>query len=93
MEQANLTTPEVKPTNTHWKIERVLLDWSTEAIHVSLTGANNEAKFHSYHGNTATTLLRQLNIANLAGQSLHKRILNRLITDGIISGTVTGAPD
>lgn len=92
-EQLDLTTPETKPTNSFYKVERISFDWPAKIISISLVGQNGEAKSHSYTGTTAQTLMIALNKVDLSVLSLHKRILNRLITDGVISGTVSGVPD
>lgn len=93
METLALTTPETKPSNTGYKVVRLLLDWESALIRIELKGVNGEIKTHDYAGATATTLMNQLNTMNLSTQSLQKRILNRLISDGVLTGTVTGSPD
>lgn len=93
MEQATLATPITKPSITTYRVERLYLDWGASFIRVDLKGSNGEDLTHEYTGATALTLMRQLNVLNMATQSLHKRILNRLIADGVIAATVTGAPD
>ena len=46
-----------------------------------------------YRGTVARNMMIVLNKANLTNNSLNKRILNKLIQDGKISGTVTGLPE
>jgi len=48
---------------------------------------------HEYHGNEATDLMKWMNTANFSTTSMHKRILQKLSSDGVIYGTVTGTPD
>lgn len=93
MEQLDLTTPETKPSNTYYRVERISFDWPAKVIHVQLKGQTGEVKSHTYAGVTAETLMIQLNKLDLSAISLHKRILNRLIADGVIGGTVSGVPD
>ncbi len=46
-----------------------------------------------YEGSIAMTLLLALNTANLTIKSLERRVLERLIADGLLAGAVTGLPD
>lgn len=93
MEQLDLAVAETKPTNTRYRVAVLNLDWAGAQIYVGLVGLNGEAKSHTYTGATATTLMNQLNTLNMSTTSLHKRILQRLATDGVLSGTVSGSPD
>lgn len=97
-EQVNLTVAETKPSNNSYSLERFTIDLSgTKTIHIQLKGQNGEAKSVSYNNSTnptAATLISNLNTSNnSAGTSLVKRIYNRLIADGHLSGTVSGTPD
>lgn len=93
MEQLNLSAAETRPTNPNYKIERLTLDWPAATILIQLKGANGEAKSFTYTGAIATTFLTALNKANLTANSLHKRILDRLIADGLLAGSTAGSPD
>lgn len=93
MEQIDLTSPEIKPSNTYYRVERLTLDWPAKAIYVQLKGTNGEAKSFSYSGDIAQILMIALNTANLSIKSLHRRIMERLVTDGLIDGTISGAVD
>ena len=93
MEQLNLTFPVTYPNTTSWKVDELHLRWSAARIDIRLLGSGGESKHVIYSGSTATTLMSALNKANLSTNSLHKRILNQLVTDGEISGTVSGSPD
>lgn len=93
-EKIDLTTP-FKPdpsVATDLTITKVVLDWEGELILITLS-KNGVKKHESYKGSEATTLMALLNKANLATKSLHRRILERLIADGRLSGTISGAPD
>ena len=47
-----------------------------------------------YSGAEARTLMRQLNKANLSTQSLHQRVMAKLLADGKIpAGVESGAPE
>ena len=93
MEQLDLTTPLTYPSTTNWKVVKLALDWYGQFIEIGLLGSNGERKAHSYSGSTALTLMNQLNTLNLSTISLQKRVLNRLVSDGVIAGTVSGLPD
>ena len=93
MEQLDLTTPIVPPATTYYQVVRLVLDWYGQYIEIGLRGPNGELQTHGYSGGTAKTLMTQLNTLDLSTTSLQKRILNRLIADGVVIGTVSGAPD
>ncbi len=92
-ETLDLTAPVVKPSNTGYTVDELRLNWGKERILVVLRGSNGEQVHFSYHGAEATTLMQGLNKANLSANSLHKRILDRLVSDGKLVGTVSGTPD
>ena len=92
-EEVILTTPVTTPSITAWKVSSLHLDWDNSQITIKLRGPNGETKFHSYGGAVALTMMVALNKADLSSNSLHKRILNRLILDRTVLGTVTGTPD
>lgn len=92
-EQLNLTTPITPPALTHYRVVYLELDWELPRITIGLRGPNGEDKRHSYIDGTALTLMNQLNKLDLSTQSLHRRILARLIADGVLSGSLAGAPD
>lgn len=94
-EQLDLTNPEVKPqvTTAFYRVVYLLFDWRVAQIVVHLEGQNGEIKSFGYVGAEATALMVLLNKANLSTNSLQKRVLDKLRTDGKIAGTVSGAPD
>lgn len=106
-EQITLTIPETKPNNTGYKIASIMEDWIAGTITLQLIGLNGEARVCKYGPNgltrsngtvnatapTGETLLRQQNRANFSSNSRQKAIFNRLITDGELTGIVTGIPD
>lgn len=81
------------PQLTTYKVNELHLNWGAASIQIGLIGTNGEAKHHNYSGTTATVFMTALNKANLSTTSLHKRILERLVTDGVIAGTISGSPD
>ena len=92
-EQLDLTTPETAPNVTNYRVDALVLDWAGARIDVRVSGTNGEKKSFTYTGTTATTLMIALNKANLTTKSLQRRILERLVTDGLYAGTVSGSPD
>lgn len=92
-EQLDLTAPVVPPSITNYKVRYLELNWDAATIVVGLKGTNGESFRHAYSGTTATTLMNSLNTLNMSTTSLQKRILNRLVTDGVLAGTVSGSPD
>ena len=93
MEILTLTSPIVPPSITTWRVNFLALSWDNQSITIGLKGPNGEDKNHSYAGVTATTFMTALNKANLSVTSLHRRIIERLVTDGVIAGNISGSPD
>lgn len=96
-ERVDLTAAETKPNCTFYELERMILDVKQKSIAVQLLGTNGETKSVVYNATTNPTgqsLLSTLNTSNnSAGTSLIKRVYNRLLTDGHLVGTVSGAPE
>lgn len=92
-ERIDLSTPfyPVAPVND-LTIARLVLDWNAQTIVILLlkSGATKEVV---YSGPTAVTMMTALNKVNLSTKSLHKRILEQLIADGHLAGTISGTPD
>ena len=62
-------------------------------VTVTLVGVNGEKMTHTWRGATAGANIVALNKMNLSTITLNKRIMNLLISDGVLPGTVTGAAD
>ena len=92
-EQLNLTTPIVTPTLAFYAIAAIVLQRDTQEVHIHLLGTNGEHLHHSYSGIVAIALIEELNTANMAIASLEKRILLRLVADGVLIGTISGSPN
>lgn len=97
MEQHALTTPVTGPTKTTYTIRFILLDWEGKRVEISVvdnTGKVSNKRYDDTTTPTGQSLMVTLNKADLSANSLHRRALNRLATDGVIEvGTVTGTPD
>lgn len=91
-EQLTVTIPPVAAVSKDYRVTRLELDWDQPRIGIKLLGPDGEIG-HAYQGPTALALLVALNKANLSTQSLHRRILTRLVADEVIVGTISGAPD
>ena len=95
-ETTTLTTPVTRPSQTACRVDRITLDITAKTIYIQVLGNNDEATSKVYDATTTPTgqtLLTSLNTANLTSNSLLKRVLNRLSTDGVCVGTVTGTPE
>lgn len=91
VEQLNLSPQVICST---YRVERLYLDWPGQLINISLLCVETgEVKIFTYTGEVARTLMIALNKANLSTSSLQKRILEKLVADGKLGGTVTGTPD
>lgn len=93
MEIITLTTPVTTPSITTWRVSSLLLDWDAALIAISLRGSGGERLNHAYTGANATSQMTALNKANLSTNSLHKRVIQKLIDDGMLAGTISGSPD
>lgn len=92
-EQFDLTSPIVGPSRSSYKIATVLLDWAQAVIRVDLVGNDAVPLTVVYTGPEATALMTALNTANLTTNSLYRRVLTKLATDGKIpAGSVSGTP-
>ena len=92
-EVITLTIPPVPAVDVPYRVSAILLDWDEAKIAIKLVGANGERIGHQYAGDTARTMMRALNTANLSTKSLHRRVIERLIADGVLSGAISGTPD
>ena len=95
-EQIDLTQPYGTQTQV-WRVQRVTLERTLDAemsyIEVVLHGANGHVFTHAWRGQTADTMLVALNKADLSVKSLHRRIMEKLIADGVIEGSISGAAE
>jgi len=95
-ERADLTTPVTRPAVTNYRIQSLLIEPIAGRITVDLLADNGEHVVKVYNQDTTPTgaaLISTLNTSNnSAGTSLVRRVFNRLITDGVIVGTVSGTP-
>ncbi len=98
-EKLVLTTPIPGTADrTNYKIIQVNLNWAEDAPHaflkVRLEGDDETFKsVELSSGEQARTDMRALNKANLTTSSMHKRIMQKLIADGHLEGTISGTPD
>jgi hypothetical protein len=101
MAEAVTFSTSVEPPATVFRIAMLSLDWFNSHITVHLrewdTGTNvfkARTIVAHYTGTEAMTLMTSLNKANLTTQSLHQRVMTKLLADGKIpSGTSSGVPD
>ena len=80
------------PPNT-FKVVRLILDLEGPEIMITLAEPGGVRINHRITGPAALSLMQALNKANLSSNSLHKRIISKLITDGVLAGTFAGSPD
>lgn len=106
-EQTNLSAPVGATLATpRWLVESVSLyrgysvagdvitaNPASSSIKVTLIGEHGHRKSHQWIGASADNDIVALNKVNLSTKSLHKRIMEKLIDDGIIAGTIAGSPD
>jgi hypothetical protein len=92
-EQLDLTNPIAPPPITHYRVVLLELNWELPRIVIGLQGPNREESRHTYVDATALALMRALNKANLSTTSLQKRVIQQLVADGKLAGTISGSPD
>ena len=105
-EQIDLTIPDrAHPGTPYYRVGTLTLDYDAGRITIVLTGDNDIQRAEVYNdgqdgqgnedpgGTLATDLMRTLNKANLSTKSLYRRIIELLIADGRLEGTVSGSPD
>lgn len=93
-EAVTLTAPIVT-TASGCALDTLILDVTRARIVAVLTcagGAPITKQYDSFTTPTGATLLHSLNTGNFSVNSLVKAVYNRLITDGVIAGTVSGTP-
>jgi hypothetical protein len=81
---------------TEWRVVRFYIDRGTNTPSVLMVARSNTGIEATalYEGSEASTLISQLNTANLSTKSLQKRILEKMAADGFLSaGAVSGTPD
>lgn len=93
-------TAPVDTPKTVFRIALITFDWFNAHITIVLrewTGSEFGTRLLEpihYTGDVATTLMTQLNKLNLSTQSLHQRVMTRLVADGKIpGGAASGTPD
>ena len=93
-ERLDLASPEqAAPGTITWKPILVHLNWEQGTFKIGFRGDNGEYTSIGYEGTEATTLMRALNRANLSTKSLHRRIMEKAVSDGKLNGTISGAPE
>lgn len=104
-EKLALAVPEVTPavSTAGYRVVFLLLAWEQQTITIHLRGDNGELREFRYGGPLPQTapaerakalaLMTALNKANLSTKSLQRRILEQLLADGLLAGTVAGVPD
>ena len=93
-EQLDLAAPEqLAPGTVTWKPILLHLNKKQATIKAGFEGDNGEYTSVGWEGAIATTLMVALNKANLSVKSLNRRIMERAVADGKLSGTISGTPD
>lgn len=94
-EAVTLTTPIAQPSIATCHVSRMALDFDANVIAVALAcnGGNGISKqYDATTTPTGATLLHNLITGNFAVNSFVKAVYNRLIADGVITGTIAGTP-
>jgi len=94
-EQLDLSAPDqVKAGTSVYTVSRLTLDWENGYIYISLLGSNGETKTVTYERDAGgPALMKTLNKVDLSTKSLHRRIMEKMVADGHLVGTVSGTPE
>ena len=92
MEQIDLSVVVQPAAVSTYRIDRIVLDWASACIDITLRDNTGGMTSATYSGQEATDMMLILNTANLTNNSLHKRTLTKLIADGKLDGTISGNP-
>lgn len=92
-EQLVLTGPETTPPVFEYQIHILSLDRTLGRVVISVKGNNGSLKTFKYEGNQGANMIKAINKGNFTVNSLHKQMLEKLVADGYLSGTVTGQPE
>ena len=95
-EQIDLTIPEVavpEVSVAEYHISSLSFNWEVKKIIIDLVSDNGIRKTFGYSDTEAETLMIALNKVDLSTKSLQTRILERLVADGRLDGSISGSPD
>jgi len=102
-EYLELTDPKITPevVTSKYRVTRLMFFWmpapapvEQSFVQVGLQDEHGAAFDHRYTGQEAIDLIKGMNTANFStGNSMHKRILQKLSNDGVLPGTVSGTPE
>lgn len=94
-EQIDLLAPDqVQAGTLTYSIAQIVLDQEHGRIVIRLVGGDGERKEVVFgDADNARSMLRALNKVNLSTKSLHRRIMEKLLADGHLAGTISGVPD
>lgn len=94
VEQIDLTAPITKLAISYYRVIRLELDWDMAKIEIHLKFTpTGERVIFGYSGVEATNLMILMNKKNFSTTSMQKAILQKLISDGKLVGTISGSPD
>jgi hypothetical protein len=91
-EQLDLTVPVTPPQVANYRVNSKLFNTDRKLVQFGLVDNTGKRLFFEYVGPVAIQMINALNKANLTNNSLDKRILERLVADGKLIGTVSGSP-
>lgn len=89
---AELITTTIPATVTSLRVSKLHLNVDSDSIYIELKGSGQSHSF-SYVGQEAATMMQALNKANLTIKSLHRRVMEKLLADGKLTGLIEGLPD
>ncbi len=94
-EQVDLDAPDqVQAGTSTYSVAQLTLDWEHGRIAIRLVGGNGERREVVFgDADNARAMMQALNKMDLSTKSLHRRIMEKLIADGHLVGSISGVPD
>lgn len=89
---AEIVTTPLAAQNKTYEVKEIYLNWDTQYIKIVLQDSNGARPAFEFSGDVSVNMMKILNTANLTNNSLHKRILTFLLSNGLIAGTISGVP-
>lgn len=91
-EQIDVTVPVgAVPGTPSFRVSSLMVNYDTGTMLVDVVGVPDGRHLSFQYDNMQATIAA-LNTANLTVKSLARRILEKLVADGKLPGTISGAP-
>lgn len=79
---------QVQPGTQTYEVEHVFLHYNPPKVIIEVRGEHGERRGFQFDGAKGTTVLNLINAGNFSVRNLDDAILRRLVTEGMLDGTV-----